>query len=46
VTAVWLNGPAGGAGVTRSASRDVAIASTFLPRKLVHAKTTMIGEAA
>ncbi|MFC8435606.1 acyclic terpene utilization AtuA family protein [Streptomyces sp. NPDC057253] len=35
VTALWLNGPAGGAGATRSARENIAVASVMLPRRLV-----------
>jgi hypothetical protein len=35
VTALWLNGPAGGCGARRSIRRDVGIASTMVPRTLV-----------
>nr|WP_307873659.1 MULTISPECIES: acyclic terpene utilization AtuA family protein [unclassified Frankia] len=43
VAALWLNGPAGGGGVTRTATEDVGIASVFLPRVDVTARTTLIG---
>lgn len=32
VTALWLNGPAGGAGASRSAVEDIAVVSVLLPR--------------
>ncbi|WEH12982.1 acyclic terpene utilization AtuA family protein [Streptomyces sp. VNUA24] len=35
VTALWLNGPAGGAGATRTARENIAVASVLLPRRLV-----------
>jgi hypothetical protein len=35
VTALWLNGPAGGAGAHRRAERNVAIASVLIPRDWV-----------
>jgi hypothetical protein len=42
VTTLALNGPAGGAGPTRSARRNVAIASVLVPRESVSVETTMI----
>ncbi len=42
VTALWLNGPAGGAGATRSAVEDIAIVSVFLPRDAVPAEVTTV----
>jgi hypothetical protein len=35
VTALWLNGPAGGGGATRTATEVVAIASVLVPREQV-----------
>ena len=35
VTALWLNGPAGGAGATRGEREIVAVASALVPRELV-----------
>jgi hypothetical protein len=35
VTALWLNGPAGGGGATRTASEIMAIASVLIPRERV-----------
>lgn len=35
VTALWLNGPAGGAGATRGEREIVAVASALVPRDLV-----------
>lgn len=35
VVALWLNGPAGGAGARRSIEEVLAIASTFIPRTVV-----------
>lgn len=35
VTALWLNGPSGGGGATRTAAEDIAIVSVFLPRTAV-----------
>jgi hypothetical protein len=41
VEALYTNGPAGGGGVTRSASAVVAIASTLLPRDLIRLRIDM-----
>jgi len=41
VEALYTNGPAGGGGVTRSASAIVAIASTLLPRDLIRSRVDM-----
>lgn len=38
VCALWLNGPAGGAGATRRTEQVIAIASVLLPRDLVCAQ--------
>jgi Acyclic terpene utilisation family protein AtuA len=38
VTALWLNGPAGGSGARRGVRQDVGIASTFVPRDLVETR--------
>ncbi|GAA4991028.1 DUF1446 domain-containing protein [Yinghuangia aomiensis] len=35
VTALWLNGPAGGAGANRSARENIAVASVLVPRDVV-----------
>ncbi|MEV6503488.1 acyclic terpene utilization AtuA family protein [Streptomyces prunicolor] len=35
VASLWLNGPYGGAGVTREARENIAITSVLLPRELV-----------
>jgi hypothetical protein len=43
VASLWLNGPAGGGGVTRSATEDVAIVSVFLPRREVSVNTAVLG---
>jgi hypothetical protein len=42
VSALWLNGPAGGAGATARATDSVAIASVLLPRHLVTAMITVL----
>jgi hypothetical protein len=42
VSALWLNGPAGGAGATTRATDSVAIASVLLPRHLVTAMITVL----
>lgn len=36
VTALWLNGPAGGGGARRSVSEQIAIRDTFVERHAVH----------
>jgi len=41
VEALYTNGPAGGGGVTRSASAVVAIASTLLPRDRIRPRIDM-----
>lgn len=42
VTALWLNGPAGGAGARRSVRQDVGIASILVPRNLVDTRLHVI----
>ena len=42
VTALWLNGPSGGAGATRTAVEDIAIVSVVLPRDAVRTTTTLV----
>ncbi|WP_328610351.1 DUF1446 domain-containing protein [Amycolatopsis sp. NBC_00345] len=42
VSALWLNGPAGGGGVRRSAHEVIGIVSTFLPREDITAGITML----
>lgn len=42
VAALWLNGPSGGAGATRNARENLAVASTFLPRELVEHTVTLL----
>ena len=42
VSALWLNGPAGGGGATARASDVVAIASVLLPRDQVAAEITVL----
>jgi hypothetical protein len=42
VSALWLNGPAGGAGATTRATGIVAIASVLLPRHQVRTKITVL----
>lgn len=43
VTALWLNGPAGGGGATRSVTEDIGIVSVFLPRESVAAEVSLLG---
>lgn len=42
VSALWLNGPAGGAGATRRAEQVVAIRSTFVPRDQVRPRLSFV----
>ena len=42
VSALWLNGPAGGAGATARTSDLLAIASVLLPRKHVRTEITVV----
>ena len=42
VSALWLNGPAGGAGATRRAEQIVAVASTFVDRDDVHPELSFV----
>ena len=42
VSALWLNGPAGGAGATSRTSDLVAIASVLVPRELVSTEITVL----
>jgi hypothetical protein len=42
VSALWLNGPAGGGGVRRAAHEVIGIVSTFLPREDIAADITML----
>ena len=42
VAALWLNGPAGGAGATARASDLLAIASVLLPRNHVRTEITVV----
>ena len=42
VSALWLNGPAGGAGATRRAAEIVAIASTFVDRDDVRPELSFV----
>jgi hypothetical protein len=42
VSALWLNGPAGGAGATRRAEQVVAIASTFVDRDDVRPQLSFV----
>jgi hypothetical protein len=42
VTALWLNGPAGGGGATRRATENIAIVSVLIPRGTVTTKTIMV----
>ena len=46
VVSLWLNGPAGGGGATRSTVVDVAIVSVLLPREAVPVVATLFGGAA
>ncbi|WP_241840147.1 acyclic terpene utilization AtuA family protein [Frankia sp. CcI49] len=42
VTALWLNGPAGGGGATRDARELIGLASVFLPRDQVSPDVTLL----
>jgi hypothetical protein len=42
VSALWLNGPAGGGGVRRTAHEVIGLVSTFLPREDIAAGLTML----
>jgi hypothetical protein len=42
VTSLWLNGPAGGGGATRTVVEDVAVASVLLPRTAVRTETIVV----
>jgi Acyclic terpene utilisation family protein AtuA len=42
VTALWLNGPAGGGGGTRTASENIAIVSVVVPKVAVHTETLLL----
>jgi hypothetical protein len=42
VTSLWLNGPAGGGGATRTATEQLAIASVLLPRESVTTEIVMM----
>lgn len=42
VEALYTNGPAGGGGVTKCAKEVIAIASTFIPRRLVQPSVTCV----
>jgi acyclic terpene utilization AtuA family protein len=42
VSSLWLNGPAGGGGVRRTAHEVIGIVSTFLPREAIAAEITML----
>jgi Acyclic terpene utilisation family protein AtuA len=42
VTALWLNGPAGGGGASRTATEQIAIVSVLLPRDSVTTETVMV----
>jgi hypothetical protein len=42
VTALWLNGPAGGGGGTRTASENIAIVSVGVPKVAVHTETLLL----
>ncbi|WP_326568920.1 acyclic terpene utilization AtuA family protein [Amycolatopsis rhabdoformis] len=42
VSALWLNGPAGGGGATRRTEQVVAIESVLLPRAVVHPEVSFV----
>jgi hypothetical protein len=42
VTALWLNGPAGGGGATRATTEQLAIASVLIPRESVTTEMVMV----
>jgi hypothetical protein len=42
VTALWLNGPAGGGGGIRTASENIAIVSVVVPKVTVHTETLLL----
>jgi hypothetical protein len=42
VTALWLNGPAGGGGATRTAVEDIAVVSVLLPRAAVPTRVLVL----
>jgi hypothetical protein len=42
VTALWLNGPAGGGGASRTATEDLAVVSVLLPRTSVVTETIVV----
>ena len=42
VEAMYLNGPAGGGGVTKSVREVIAVASTLIPRELVQTTVTLM----
>jgi Acyclic terpene utilisation family protein AtuA len=46
VTALWLNGPAGGCGARRSLRQDVGIASMLVPRSLIEPRLHILNGAA
>jgi hypothetical protein len=43
VTALWLNGPAGGAGAVRTVTEDIAIVSVLLDRDRISAGAKLVG---
>ena len=42
VTSLWLNGPAGGGGATRSTIENIAVVSILLPRSTVHTDVLLL----
>jgi hypothetical protein len=42
VSALWLNGPAGGGGATRRTEQVVAIDSVLVPRHAVHPEVSLV----
>jgi hypothetical protein len=44
VEALYINGPAGGGGVTKQIEENIAITSAFIPRSQVEYKTSILGE--
>jgi Acyclic terpene utilisation family protein AtuA len=42
VTSLWLNGPAGGAGATRTAHENIAIVSVLVPKASIRTETFLL----
>jgi hypothetical protein len=42
VEALYLNGPAGGGGATRSVREVIAAAAVLMPRSAVHTRTALL----